>query len=1784
MPDRGTTTPKRSLEAAGALVVILALGLAFRLIIAYVLLPGSGFGVDRGTFQAWAGELAANGPLGFYDRGFFIDYTPGYLYVLWVVGIVGQAFGGIGDLIKLPPILADVAIAWLVHSMVRELGGSRRAALLGAAIVLVNPVTWFDSAIWGQADSFGVVFLLLALREIWRGRPERASILAVVAAVIKPQLGILVPILVVILVRRHLVLPLLARRRGGAPGPQLEGRRPALLDRFGSGPVRLLTSGTAALIATWLLCQPFGIGIVGLVEQVVKTAGGYPYLTVNGYNPWALFSDGGNGLAAAGTWLRDSVGDKPGDLATLIWGVPAILVGTGLLLIVIGVACVVVARRDDRWTSLLAVTVLAIAFFVVPTRVHERYLFPFFALGAILAAVSARWAVAYLVLAAASFGNLYAILLTPFYKNPGVTDWLGLGPAIRSPWGVGVIALAHLAVFIFALTELRRSRAVALAAATTAGREAESVADGSTVPRGAVAPAGAPVPVAAQQVAALPVPGGGVDVARAAGPAVPMGAPLVTWTETSDRASRDDAGGLPLPFGLGAVRSSIADRSRRLHWEAGGRFDRLDVWFLVVIVVAALIIRGFRLAEPERMHFDEVYHARTATEFVQDWRFGKPHEIYEYTHPHLAKYAMALGLVAFGDDRVTASADLGTPVADVVVEPRWEDETMPGGRAGDRFYVAGGDELRAYDLGSRALLARWAIPGATSLALDPVAHRVLVGTGSGAVYAIDTGSELDILRTGTAPTPEVVNETPEPLARVGDRVTGLALTDDGTGLAAATAGGEVISIDPGSGAILGRTRVDGLARMTDGGMGDGLTADLGVVGDTQAAAETLASLTGGDASVYRARLAPRDGDTATPVVVLGTIPDAARDGVDGAIADGRLAGFSVSPLPRIAVAGGNGVKFIAPATGELVDTIDIGAPAGDLAKVEGVDKPSLYVTLGDERMAIVRLPDTGSKDRPRLDSTIWMPGRVERVLFDEPTQMVHVVGETPDGSGSTIYVIEPHGNAVFADARLPFAPQGWAIDVDRGQPSGDRQAILAAGADGALVSVDAGDHALAWRIPGVVAGALMAGLVYLLVRTLFRRREVAVIAAILVLVDGMLFVQSRIAMNDVYVGLFIVAAYTLFAPLWLGRWRRAWAFWLVLPAIGLLLGLALASKWIALYAIAAMAVLILGRSALGRIVLILGLVAGTTVLGYMALAVPKEAVTSGGNFVFVGLMIAITLAAVLVTVLRPIAWSTEEVRLAIVGPAALGILLFLLAVPLGRASSGYVVGPVKITPIEVSLALILASGAVWLILRFAGAWGLGPFAATPEPDDPIRLTEPASPPPEGWLRPGALIGLPIVWAVICFAVIPVGVYVLSYVPWLELGNRLTSDWPPGHTGQTLLDLTQSMYDYHNGLRATHAASSPYWAWPFDLKPVWFYQDSFANGTAAAVYDAGNLVAWWISIPAIAFVAWQAFKRHSLALGLVFVAFAFQWMPWARIDRATFQYHYYAALPFLMIALAYFIAELRNGPSPRTWALARMAAAVAVLGPALMWLFKGPLCTFVRVEAVNPGSQACVATAPGQIVLTWRSAGIAGALLLLGALLVVQLLRLGRPDGGDRADEASDARALTRSRLLRIGATALAGIAFLALVAAVLPDTAIINQDGFRIEPIALVVLVALAPVAWVVVTARDPRRFAAGLVLACVVFFIVWYPNIAALPLPSAIVNAYQGLLPTYLYAFQFPVNTDPVVQGLRLIDGPPLVLFGALLGTVVIVGYSAWTWRIAIAEREAEGRDPGAIAPGEAG
>jgi hypothetical protein len=796
-----------------------------------------------------------------------------------------------------------------------------------------------------------------------------------------------------------------------------------------------------------------------------------------------------------------------------------------------------------------------------------------------------------------------------------------------------------------------------------------------------------------------------------------------------------------------------------------------------------------------------------------------------------------------------------------------------------------------------------------------------------------------------------------------------------------------------------------------------------------------------------------------------------------------------------------------------------------------------------------------------------MPGPGGWVAYDEASQMVHVLGRTPDGSSPTVYVIEPHGNAVYADAPVvygdapvPFEPVGLLMDANQRYPSSDREQLLAISATGAVGAIDVGNHAFAWRLPGVIAGAILAVLIYLLARLLFQRRAVAVIAGVLVAADGMLFAQSRIGMNDSYVGLFIMAAYVLFAAIWVGPWRSWRAFWLAMPVIGVLLGLALASKWVAAYSIGALGILVLTRSALGRLVLIAGMILATTALGFMAIVVPAGS-EDGGNFLFLLIMVALTMVAVVTAVLHPIAWSWEEQRLAVGAPAVAGGAVILGSLAIGVASTTFAIGPVRVSPIEAAFALFVLSGVVQGGFILAGRWGFGPMAGRPGPDDPRSWLEPAAPAPTGWLRPGAQLGLPVAWMLVCLVGVPLVVYVASYLPWAFIENhQLWPGWPPGHTGQTLLDLTEQMYRYHNTLTAAHPASSPWWAWPFDLKPVWFYQESFAGGTAAAIYDAGNLVSWWLAVPALAFVAWQAFRRRSLALALIAIGFACQWIAWARIDRAAFQYHYYTSLPFVLLALAYFLAELWHGASRRTWLLARLAGAAAVIAPMGMWILHRPLCAFVRVDDVYPNSQSCPTLIP-DFLLTARSLALA-AVVGIGVLAVLrQFMALDRPE--EERPPGQTWMSSLLPLLITAGVTMVAQLA----VSRFVPETPILTLTNIPVEPIATVAILPLLGLAAVVATARDARRFVGGVLLAAVGWFVIAYPNIAALPLPFALVNAYQGLLPTYVYTFQFPVSTvDRNVAGPSLFSAQPLLLLVALTVTSVVLAYSAWSWRIALA------------------
>jgi hypothetical protein len=252
-------------------------------------------------------------------------------------------------------------------------------------------------------------------------------------------------------------------------------------------------------------------------------------------------------------------------------------------------------------------------------------------------------------------------------------------------------------------------------------------------------------------------------------------------------------------------------------------------------------------------------------------------------------------------------------------------------------------------------------------------------------------------------------------------------------------------------------------------------------------------------------------------------------------------------------------------------------------------------------------------------------------------------------------------------------------------------------------------------------------------------------------------------------------------------------------------------------------------------------------------------------------------------------------------------------------------------------------------------------------------------------------------------------------------------------------------------------------------------------------------------------------------------------------------------------------------------MARLAGAAAVLAPTTLWLLHRPLCGFVGVLDVNPGSRACPTLIP-DFVLSYRALAIA-VVAGIGVLVLLRLLAfLGEPP--DHADEGDDVRAALGRQLVRLTPLLLAagGVALAFVVArAFVPDLPLLQLTGIPVEPIALLATLALLPVAAYVATARDARRFVTGALVAIGTWFVLWYPNLSALPLPAAMSNTFQGLLPTYVYPFQFPVSKlDRSGPGPNLIDAGPALLLVALAIACVVLAYSTWIWRLALAERAA--------------
>ncbi len=148
----------------------------------------------------WYDSLAAHGFPALREP--FSNYTPPYLYLLWLAAQTG-AFLPKVTAIKLISILFDLLNALVVYRIVR-LVRPRSTALLAAAGFLLLPTLLLNSGWWGQADAIYVFFLLASIYFLMRSQPLPAMLALGISFSFKAQAVFLAPLVLLLILSRKL--------------------------------------------------------------------------------------------------------------------------------------------------------------------------------------------------------------------------------------------------------------------------------------------------------------------------------------------------------------------------------------------------------------------------------------------------------------------------------------------------------------------------------------------------------------------------------------------------------------------------------------------------------------------------------------------------------------------------------------------------------------------------------------------------------------------------------------------------------------------------------------------------------------------------------------------------------------------------------------------------------------------------------------------------------------------------------------------------------------------------------------------------------------------------------------------------------------------------------------------------------------------------------------------------------------------------------------------------------------------------------------------------------------------------------------------------------------------------------------------------------------------------------------------------------------------------------------------------------------------------------------------
>ncbi len=215
-----------------------------------------------------------------------------------------------------------------------------------------------------------------------------------------------------------------------------------------------------------------------------------------------------------------------------------------------------------------------------------------------------------------------------------------------------------------------------------------------------------------------------------------------------------------------------------------------------------------------------------------------------------------------------------------------------------------------------------------------------------------------------------------------------------------------------------------------------------------------------------------------------------------------------------------------------------------------------------------------------------------------------------------------------------------------------------------------------------------------------------------------------------------------------------------------------------------------------------------------------------------------------------------------------------------------------------------------------------------------------------------LAKIPVVHIGLSLIILPIITYSLLWIP------HLIQNPSPN-----FIDVQLAILNYHKEVgnnTGIHPYCANWYTWPLLMRPLAYYFKEYKPGYYYDVHAMGNPVLWWLAFAAILGCGWLMIKNVWLIINkstterdilvpiqsininyigvpiFIVVNYAANLLPWARVTRCLFIYHYMGAVLFAIMGLAWFV-DLWWRSSSKLCQVAGLSTIFSVAASFVFWL-------------------------------------------------------------------------------------------------------------------------------------------------------------------------------------------------------------------------------------------------------